>query len=152
MCGKRYGLGLRSMLICFLLVLVLPWGLYSASALDEIIPILNSYVQITESLSVRLDNYEKDSDSFKQAMQKANESLFTLENNYKEQKSLLDNQTSISTVHEQTLKDYSKQIKDLETGYSRMEKSLKIYKVIGNVSIGIAIGSLIVTGFVLLAN
>ena len=152
MCGKRYGHGLRSILIISLLVLALPWALYSESALDEIIPILNSYVQITESLYDRSNVFEKDLKNFKTTMQEANKSLFTLESNYKEQKSLLDNQTSTLTEHTQTLKGYSKQINDLETGYSNMERSLKVYKVIGNVSIGIAIGSLIVTGFVLFAN
>lgn len=152
MCGKRYGHGLRSIVILLLLVLAPLQGLYSVSALDEIIPILNNYVQITENFSDRLNSYEKDSSDFKTAMQEVNKSLFTLESNYKEQTSTLSNLTSISSEHEQTFKDYSKRINNLETGYKSMEKSLKVYKVIGNVSIGIAIGSLIVTGFVLFAN
>lgn len=152
MCGKRYGHGLRSIVILLLLVLAPLQGLYSVSALDEIIPILNNYVQITENFSDRLNSYEKDSNDFKTAMQEVNKSLFTLESNYKEQTSTLSNLTNISSEHEQTFKDYSKRINDLETGYKSMEKSLKLSKVIGNVSIGIAIGSLIVTGFVLFAN
>lgn len=152
MCGKRYGHGLRSIVILLLLVLAPLQGLYSVSALDEIIPILNNYVQITENFSDRLNNYEKDSSDFKKVIQEVNKSLFTLESNYKEQTSTLSNLTSISSEHEQTFKDYSKRINNLETGYKSMEKSLKVYKVIGNVSIGIAIGSLIVTGFVLFAN
>ena len=152
MCGKRYGHGLRSTVILLLLVLVLPQGLYSASALDEIIPILNNYVQITETFSDRLNSYEKDSSDFKTAMQEVNKSLFTLESNYKEQTSILSSLTSISSEHALTFKDYSKRISNLETGYKSMEKNLKLYKVIGNVSIGIAIGSAIVTTIVILAN
>ncbi len=152
MCGKRYGHGLRSIVILLLLFLAPLQGLYSVSALDEIIPILNNYVQITENFSDRLNSYEKDSSDFKTAMQEVNKSLFTLESNYKEQTSTLSNLTNISSEHEQTFKDYSKRINNLETGYKSMEKSLKLSKLIGNVSIGIAIGSLIVTGFVLFAN
>jgi hypothetical protein len=47
---------------------------------------------------------------------------------------------------------YNKRIISLENGYKSMEKSLKLYKVIGNVSIGIAVGSVIVTSIVLLIN
>lgn len=152
MCGKRYGHGLRSTLILLLLALVLPWGLYSASALDEIIPILNSYVQITENLYDRSNVYEKEVSSFKIVTQELNKSLLTLELESSTQKTLVNSQMITLTEHETTLTDYSARINNLESGYLSMEKSLKLSKTIGNVSIGIAVGALVVSAFVLLIN
>ena len=124
--------------------------MYSASALDEIIPILNSYVQITENF--------RQIEQLREGLKRLQDS-----NARSEQESASPSETTtksreyvknpMSTFHRSTNR-HSRikhgRINNSETGYKSMEKSLKAYKVIGNVSIGIAIGSLIVTGFVLL--
>ena len=152
MCGKRYGHGLRSTVILLLLVLVLPQGLYSASALDEIVQISSGLKTSINNLKTELSYFQNDLDTSKSSISLGMSRLDILETTSKLQEQALTDYKSELTLVKEDFKTLRMDTSNLMSGYKSMEKSLKLYKVIGNVSIGIALGSAIVTTIVILAN
>lgn len=152
MCGKRYGHGLRSTVILLLLVLVLPQGLYSASALDEIVQISSELKTSINNLKTELSYFQNDLDTSKSSISLGMSRLDILETTSKLQEQALTGYKSELTLVKEDFKTLRMDTSNLMSGYKSMEKSLKLYKVIGNVSIGIAVGSVVVTTIVILAN
>ena len=139
MCGngsRRICLGL---LLCLLL---LPASL-SADALSELQAILQSYERTTISLSTKYDSLNLSLESLQNSIEKMRPSLSVLESNYEKQSSLLISQGERLKEVERISTDSGKQIKDLQTGYLRMERKFRIYRTVGVVSITALAGMII---------
>ena len=127
---QKHGRLLKSILLLSLVVLLPLSVLHSASALDEIIPILQSYEKATESLSIRLDNSETELQSLKISIGQASNSAKTLESNLELQSITLSELQQSLTRVEQTSQTLTKQTNDLVSRYRSIERSLKLSKVV----------------------
>ena len=139
MCGngsRRICLGL------LLFLLLLPVSL-SADALSELQAILQSYERTTISLSTKYDSLNLSLESLQNSIEKMRPSLSVLESNYEKQSSLLSSQDARLKEVEKISTDSGKQIKDLQTGYLRMERKFRIYRTVGVVSIATLAGMII---------
>lgn len=132
---RKCGLGLRSIVILSLVLLLPLSALYSESALDELIPILQSYERATESLSVRLDNSETELQSLKISIGQAQNYATTLENNLHLQSKAYNELKLTLTEVEQTSKTLTKQTEALAIGYRSIERSLKLSNAVNKVLI-----------------
>lgn len=133
--GRKHGHGLKNIVILLLLVLAPSWGLYSASALDELTLILSDYERVTESLQIRLDNSETELQSLKISIGQAKMSAKDLENSLTEQSKALGLLSQSLTTVQQTSDSLQKQTENLLSGYKSMERSLKVSKAVNNVLI-----------------
>lgn len=131
----RRGNGLRNILLLSLVLLLPLSALSSASALDEIIPILQSYERATESLSIRLDNSETELQSLKISIGQAQNYATSLDANLQLQNKAYNELRLALTEVEQTSKTLTKQTEALAIGYRSIERSLKLSNVVNKVLI-----------------
>ena len=127
---QKHGRLLKSILLLLLVVLLPLSALYSESALDELIPILQSYERATESLSIRLDNSETELQSLKISIGQASNNAKTLESNLQLQSITLSELQQSLTRVEQTSQTLTKQTNDLVSGYRSIERRLNLSKVV----------------------
>ena len=139
MCGR----GSRKIFLGLLLCLLLLPASLSADALSELQAILQSYERTTISLSTKYDSLNLSLESLQNSIEKMRPSLNVLENNYEKQSSLLSSQDARLKEVEKISTDSGKQIKDLQTGYLRMERKFRIYRIVGVVSIATLAGMII---------
>ena len=149
MCGKKsnrgpamFGHGLKSMAVTLLLLLSLSAASLQADALSDLQEILTSYEQITLSLDNRLKASELNTSALSISIGSMNNSLTTLQDNSKSQEKLLDSQKASIAEMQMTLSDSDKQIKDLQTGYLKMERKYSLMKTLAISSFSIAILSI----------
>ena len=139
MCGR----GSRKIFLGLLLFLLLLPASLSADALLELQAILQSYERTTISLSTKYDSLNLSLESLQNSIEKMRPSLNVLESNYEKQSSLLSSQDIRLKEVEKISTDSDKQIKDLQTGYLRMERKFRIYRTVGVVSITTLAGMII---------
>lgn len=141
MCGRR--------LKIFLVILALTLPLYSAqsevssSPLDELLTILTDYEEITTSLETRLNSFESSLSQLETSTNRIKSDIKALEVNSTILTESLNAQEKILTGSVETLNSFETQINDLESGYQSMEKKLKLWTAVSNVSIGIALTSIL---------
>ena len=139
MCGN----GSRRIFLGLLLCLLLFSASLSADALLELQAILQSYERTTISLSTRYDNLNLSLNSLQSSINQMETNWKTLDSNLEKQTSLLSSQSERLKEVEKISTDSGKQIKDLQTGYLRMERKFRIYRTVGVVSIATLAGMII---------
>lgn len=137
MCGKRYGRGLRNILICLSLLLVLSSGLcWASDPVDELSLILSDYVQITNSLSNRFQSLSQNYGKQSNLIESMDNRLLTLEVNWMKQGELYASQEKSLGEVSKILDDSRTRIDDLESGYKNMERRLGIASTVNKILIG----------------
>ena len=141
--GKRLRHGSRSILVGLLLLLALSSAsLWGASPLEELQQILKDYVLITSNLNSNYDSLDRRLNISEQSISLISKDIMTLQENSKTRDEILKKHEDSLTKVEQKSASSEKIIKDLQTGWSNMEDSLKTSRAINNVLIGVGIVSI----------
>lgn len=118
--------------------------LVASSPLDDLEIILNNYEEITKSLVDNSNKQEERLNNLELSISLMKPVIDSLELTWTMRQKTLDSLESQTATMQTILTSSQKTIDDLERGLKATENSLKLWKTVANVSIGIGIAGLAV--------
>ncbi|WP_320130266.1 hypothetical protein [uncultured Sphaerochaeta sp.] len=122
-----------------LLLLLLPVSLQADTPLGELEQILTNYERITKNLQIDFDSVKKNSQDLQVSMIPIQNSIELLQKNSQERELRLQRLETLSTQDKETLMSSVSTLKDLQTGYTDMVRSLKISRIKTDIAIATTI-------------